>query len=755
MKIRNRKNQFEEYNEKMLKEFIIDKCKGLDDKYVDAVLLFDRTSSRLYDGIETKKILKLLVEIASAFISEHYDFEVFCSRVIVFSLHKNTEDSFFEKVRLLYKHNKISEKIYNITYKHRDKIENFINYKKDYLFGLSGIKVLKEYFLYKLDDNIVERPQDMFMRISLEIHGEDLDNVFEIYHLMSELYYLHSSTVLIGAGSDTNFLSSSYFFNLKNDIVDNIFQKLKDCALIAKYNGSIGINMQSTRPKETYCSDIGGETNGLVLMLKTFESTMKYVKGKVDKNCSLTVYLEPWHSEIFEFLELRKTIGKDEARTKSLYTALLIPDLFMKRVKDNGTWSLFNPEDVPNLLNSFGDEFERLYKEYENKNIEQKKISARLLWNHIITAQLDSGSPFMIYKDTVYKIQGPKPNAVLNANAFSNIFEFTNNGEKAVTNVAAISLPKFLENGEFNYKKLGNSVKTIIKALDKSISNSKYIFEESKIYSMNNRPVSIGVIGLADLFIKAKIEFESDKANEFNFRIFETIYFFALDASCNLAKRFGTFAKYDDSILQKNLCAFDRKDNQYCNMWDWDSLKTRIEKYGIRNSCLISIMPTPIASKILGFTNSIEPIKTNECILSLNDVEYQYINKYLMKDLIKHNLWNPSIRNQILANNGSIQNIIELPERIRKLYKTAFEIKMKSVLDLAITRAPFIDQSQSINVFMGQPTSNQVSSLHFYAFNNKLKTGICFLFNKKPPSYIKYIVDKELIKEIVNNTKQL
>ncbi|EPR79489.1 Ribonucleoside-diphosphate reductase large chain [Spraguea lophii 42_110] len=756
MKIENRLGQFEEYDKQKICEMVDKNTVGLE-KYVEKEKLIQKIEEGLANIMTVREIEDLAAEIGASMMSVHPDYGVFAGNVIINALHKDTLSTFSEKVELMHKEGKyVSDRLYNVTMKYKQRIDDTIDYKRDFTLNYFGVKTLQRSYLLKNKNLWYERPQDVFMRVALEIHDEEIDDALQTYNLMSKKYFIHATPTLFNSGTKNNQLSSCFLLDIKEDSIEGIFDTVKNCALISKSAGGLGINIHNVRAKGSTIKSTGGRSLGVVPMLKTFEATTKYVnQGGKKRPGAMAVYIEPWHVEIYEFLELRKNVGKDEVRTRDLFLGLWVPDLFMKRVEENKDWSLFSADTAPDLWEKHNEEFVKLYEEYEAKGLAIRTVKAQHLWKTIIETQIETGNPFIIYKDTCNRYSNQKNiGSIKCSNLCAEIVEVTKPDEIAVCNLASIGLPTFIKDNKFDFIKLKEIVKVLVKNLDRVIDRTKYPVEETKKSNMRHRPMGIGVQGLADVFIILRMPFDSEEARLLNKQIFETIYYSALESSTELAERYGTYETYEGSPLSQGLLHFDMYKTTPTDLLDWDILREKIKKHGVRNSLFVAVMPTASTSQILGFNECIEPLTSNIYTRRTLAGDFQVVNSYLIKDLLKLNLWNKEIKNLVVQNDGSIQDIEAIPKEIKYLYRTAWELKMKSILDLAADRTPYVDQSQSLNIFIATPTYSQLTSMHFYGHKKQLKTGMYYLRTKPVMQAIKFTVDKQMVKDTIKKMKR-
>lgn len=744
---------------------------------VDFYDVAQKVCARIYDNVNTSELDELAANICSSMIIENLDYGKLASRIIISNHHKNTSPSFSETVSLLYsKNNIVDEKFYNIVMNNKEKLNNYIDYQRDYYFDFFGFKTLEKAYLLRIDGKIIERPQHLIMRVAIGIHGSDIKDVLQTYDLISKKYFTHATPTLFNAGTKRPQLSSCFLLSINADSIDGIFTSLHECATISKYAGGIGIHIHDVRAKNSHIRGTNGTSDGICPMLKVFNHTARYVNQSGRRAGSIAVYLEPWHADVFEFLDLKKPHGNEEDRARDLFYAMWVPDLFMERVKNNEKWSLMCPDQCPGLSDSYGDNFKRLYEQYESEKKYTKQIDAQQLWFRILESQIESGVPYVCFKDACNKKSNQQNLGVIkSSNLCVEIVEYSSPEEIAVCNLASICLPTFIEydadnKPSFNFDLLHKVTMTIAKNLNKVIDINYYPIEKARVSNLRHRPIGIGIQGLADAYILMRYAFDSKEASELNVLIFETIYHAAVEQSVLISKTRHDIIKANDlNNTYLNINEFDPSfDSKYpgayssfegspasqgklqFDLWnvtpssgryDWNSLKEDIMKYGMRNSLLIAPMPTASTSQIMGFSESFEAITSNIYKRKTMAGEFILINKYLVKDLIKLNLWNTDIRNKIILDDGSIQNIAEIPEDIRALYKTAWEIKQKVIIDQASDRGAYICQSQSMNLFIADPDFQKLSSMHFYSWSKGLKTGVYYLRSRTKAKQQKFTID--------------
>jgi ribonucleoside-diphosphate reductase alpha chain len=639
----------------------------------------------------------------------------------------------------------IADDVHEIIQKNAQLLDSTIIYDRDFGYDYFGFKTLERSYLLRINGKVAERPQHMLMRVSVGIHKEDIDAAIETYNLMSERWFTHATPTLFNAGTPKPQMSSCFLLTMKDDSIDGIYDTLKQCAKISQSAGGIGLSIHNVRATGSYIRGTNGTSNGIVPMLRVFNDTARYVdQGGGKRKGSFAIYLEPWHADIFEFLDLRKNVGKEEIRARDLFTALWIPDLFMKRVKDNGDWSLMCPNECPGMSDCYGAEFEALYTKYENEGKARKTVKAQELWFAILDSQIETGNPYMLYKDACNEKSNQKNlGTIKSSNLCTEILEYTSPDEVAVCNLASLALPRYVEDGKFNHQRLFEVTYVATKNLNKIIDRNYYPVVEARNSNLRHRPIGLGVQGLADVFILLRMAFDSPDARQLNKDIFETIYYAALTASKDIAIDLGAYETYKGSPMSKGQMQFDMWGVTPSNRWEWDVLREEIAKYGVRNSLLVAPMPTASTSQILGNNECFEPYTSNIYSRRVLSGEFVIVNKHLLKDLVKLGIWNDRLKNQIIANNGSIQAINEVPENIKELYKTVWEIKQKSIIDMAADRGAYICQSQSLNLFIQDANFAKLTSMHFYAWEKGLKTGMYYLRTKAASDAIKFTVEKQ------------
>lgn len=722
-------------------------------KEVNIFDLAKKTISGIYDGVSTTELDNLAAETAASMATIHPDYSKLASRIAVSSLHKNTSGCFHDTMLALHDnfHESTGEHIplvndilLDVAYDNKELIENAIDYDRDYNFEYFGLKTLEKSYLLKIGNKIVERPQDMFMRVAIGIHNHDIEEVLKTYELMSNGYFIHATPTLFNAGTLRQQMSSCFLLTMKDDSIDGIFETLKQVAKISQSAGGIGFSIHNIRSTGSRIKKTGGTSNGIVPMLKVFNDTARYIdQGGGKRKGSFAAYIEPWHADIFEFLELKKNHGKEEMRARDLFYALWIPDLFMKRVEEDGMWSLFSPDEAKGLSDVWGDDFEKLYIDYEKLGKARKVVKAQDLWFAIVNSQIETGTPYMLYKDAVNsKTNHQNIGTIKSSNLCTEIMEYTSPDEVAVCNLASIALPKFVENGKFDFDKLYDVTCQVTKNLNVIIDKNYYPVEEARNSNLRHRPIGIGVQGLADAFIMLRYPFDSEQARQLNKDIFETMYFAAMKTSMELAMEEGPYDTFKGSPVSKGIFQFDMWNMKPSERYDWISLKKEVMEHGVRNSLLLAPMPTASTSQILGNNECFEPYTSNIYTRRVLSGEFIVINKHLLNDLIELGLWNNDMKSRLISANGSIQDIDSIPQELKELYKTVWEIKQRSIIDMAADRGVFICQSQSMNLFIENPNISKLTSMHFYAWKKGLKTGMYYLRTKAAAQAVQFTINQ-------------
>nr|CUI02320.1 CPXV083 protein [Cowpox virus] len=734
-------------------------CYGLNMDHIDPIKIAMKVIQGIYNGVTTVELDTLAAEIAATCTTQHPDYAILAARIAVSNLHKETKKLFSEVMEDLFnyvnpkngKHSPIISSItMDIVNKYKDKLNSVIIYERDFSYNYFGFKTLEKSYLLKINNKIVERPQHMLMRVAVGIHQWDIDSAIETYNLLSEKWFTHASPTLFNAGTSRHQMSSCFLLNMIDDSIEGIYDTLKRCALISKMAGGIGLSISNIRASGSYISGTNGISNGIIPMLRVYNNTARYIdQGGNKRPGVMAIYLEPWHSDIMAFLDLKKNTGNEEHRTRDLFIALWIPDLFMKRVKDDGEWSLMCPDECPGLDNVWGDEFERLYTLYERERRYKSIIKARVVWKAIIESQIETGTPFILYKDACNKKSNQQNLGTIKcSNLCTEIIQYADANEVAVCNLASVALNMFVIDGRFDFLKLKDVVKVIVRNLNKIIDINYYPIPEAEISNKRHRPIGIGVQGLADAFILLNYPFDSPEAQDLNKKIFETIYYGALEASCELAEKEGPYETYTGSYASNGILQYDLWNIVPSDLWNWEPLKDKIRSYGLRNSLLVAPMPTASTAQILGNNESVEPYTSNIYTRRVLSGEFQVVNPHLLRVLTERKLWNDEIKNRIMADGGSIQNT-NLPEDIKRVYKTIWEIPQKTIIKMAADRGAFIDQSQSMNIHIADPSYSKLTSMHFYGWSLGLKTGMYYLRTKPASAPIQFTLDKDKIKPLV------
>ncbi|AOP31551.1 ribonucleotide reductase large subunit [Skunkpox virus] len=738
-------------------------CYGLNTEFVDPIKIAMKVIQGLYNGVTTIELDTLAAEIAATCTTQHPDYAILAARIAVSNLHKETKKLFSDVMEDLFNYVNpkngirspiISTTVMDIVTKYKDKLNSVIIYERDFSYNYFGFKTLEKSYLLKINNKTVERPQHMLMRVAVGIHQWDIEAVIETYNLLSEKWFTHASPTLFNAGTVHHQMSSCFLLNMMDDSIEGIYDTLKRCALISKMAGGIGLSISNIRACGSYISGTNGTSNGIIPMLRVYNNTARYIdQGGNKRPGVMAIYLEPWHSDIMEFLDLKKNTGNEERRTRDLFIALWIPDLFMKRVKEDGEWSLMCPNECPGLDDVWGDEFERLYTQYEREKRYKSIIKARVVWKSIIESQIETGTPFVLYKDSCNKKSNQQNLGTIKcSNLCTEIIQYANANEVAVCNLASIALNMFVIDGKFDFLKLKDVVKVVVRNLNKIIDINYYPIPEAEISNKRHRPIGIGVQGLADAFILLHYPFDSLEAQDLNKKIFETIYYGALEASCELAEKDGTYETYNGSYASNGILQYDLWDVVPSDLWDWKYLKDKIRTHGLRNSLLVAPMPTASTAQILGNNESVEPYTSNIYTRRVLSGEFQIVNPHLLRVLTERKLWNDEIKNTIISDGGSIQNT-NLPDDIKQVFKTIWEIPQKTIIKMAADRGAFIDQSQSMNIHIADPSYSKLTSMHFYGWSLGLKTGMYYLRTKPASSPIQFTLDKNKIKSVVCNSE--
>ncbi|GMM30281.1 hypothetical protein DAMA08_030260 [Martiniozyma asiatica (nom. inval.)] len=726
-------------------------AKNLNLEYINLSYIVEQVYRGLPETITSKELVDLTAETLASLTTQYYQYSYLAARVLEAYLQKTLPLKFSDNAKILYefKNNSgtgkrlISGNVYNIIRENSHLIDTAIQPQRDFDIDYFGFRTLEKSYILKTSNGIQETPQFLFMRVALGIHLDNIELAIETYHLMSQKYFIHASPTLFNAGTDFPNLSSCFLLAMNDDSIDGIFKTVHETAMISKSAGGIGLHVSNIRSQGSYIAGTNGTSSGLVPMLRVFNNTAKYVdQGGNKRPGAFCIYLEPWHSDIFEFLELRKNHGKEELKARDLFYALWIPDLFMEKVKKGEEWCLFSENIHKGLSDAYGDEFKALYDRYEQNGDYVRKVDAQKLWHAILVAQTETGNPFLLYKDACNKKSNQKNlGTIKSSNLCCEIVQYSSPNEIAVCNIASLALPTFLGDKGFDFIKLHEVCKVLVRNLNKIIDVTDYPLEKCERSNLKHRPIGVGVQGLADLFFLLKISFGSPESKILNVQIFETIYHAALEASCELSQIEGKYESYKGSPISEGILQYDMWDVTPTDLWDWKTLKLKIREFGVHNSLLVALMPTASTSQIFGYTECFEPITSNIYSRRVLSGEHQVVNKYLIDDLVSLGLWSDSIKNKIILNDGSIQSIPSIPAHLKEIYKTVWEMSQKIIIDMAADRSPFIDQSQSMNLFMKDVTMSKLTSMHFYAWRKGLKTGMYYLRTKAASSAIKFTID--------------
>ena len=737
---------------------IIKMCYGLD-PLVSPEAVAMKVIEGIYDGVSTSDLDNLAAEVAAAKTIDHPDYALLASRIAVSNLHKETKKTFSEVIDDLHHYidpktnqnaSLVADDVYAIIQENKEAFDSSIIYDRDFRYDYFGFKTLSRSYLMRLNGKIAERPQQMLMRVAIGIHKKDVASAIKTYNLMSEGWFTHATPTLFNAGTPKPQMSSCFLLTMKSDSIEGIYDTLKSCAQISQSAGGIGLALHDIRATGSYIKGTNGTSNGIVPMLRVFNDTARYVdQGGGKRKGSFAMYIEPWHADVFDFLDLKKNHGKEEQRARDLFYALWIPDLFMQRVKENGDWTLMCPHECPGLSDTHSAEFEALYTKYEKEGKGRKTIKAQDLWFKILESQIETGTPYMLYKDAANaKSNQQNLGTIKSSNLCTEIIEYTAPDEIAVCNLASLALPKYVtEEGQFDHDKLFEVTYQATLNLNRIIDENFYPVEEARNSNLRHRPIGLGVQGLADAFIMMGLPFESEEARALNREVFETIYFASMTASKDLAKVEGPYETIKGSPVSKGIFQFDMWGVTPTNRWEWDILKEEVKKHGVRNSLLLAPMPTASTAQILGNNECFEPYTSNIYTRRVLSGEFIIVNKHLLKDLVREGLWNKDMRQKIMTANGSVQNINEVPQRLKDLYKTAWEISQKTIIDQAADRGAYICQSQSLNIFMENANFGKLTSMHFYGWEKGLKTGMYYLRTKAATDAIKFTVEKTVVEE--------
>ena len=785
MRVLKRNNEYEDVSF----DKVLMRLKNLSsDLHINVSEIAQKVCTRIFDGVKTCELDELAAYLCSSMSIDNPDYSTLASRIIISNHQKNTSPSFSETVNILYDNKDIngehspliSEELYEIVNKNKEKLNNYIDYQRDFLFDYFGFKTLERAYLIKIDKKIIERPQHLWMRVSLGIHGNDIREVLQTYDLMSKKYFTHATPTLFNSGTKRPQLSSCFLCSINDDSISGIYDSLKEMALISKYAGGIGVHIHQVRSKGSHIRGTNGTSNGIIPMLRVFNNTARYVDQAGKRLGSIAVYLETWHSDIEAFLELKKNHGSEEERCRDLFLALWVSDLFMERIKANKKWSLMCPDQCKGLSEAYGDEFKMLYEKYESEGKYTKQINAQDLWFKILEAQIEQGVPYILYKDAANKKSNQQNlGTIKSSNLCAEVLIYSSPEETGVCNLASICLPTYVNNGEFDFDKLHEVVKIAAKNLNKVIDINFYPVEKARVSNLKHRPIGIGVQGLADVFMMLKYPFESEAAAELNKEIFETIYHAAVESSMELSKKrnniitdilnnnseediakyvnefeediiktkyIGAYSSFEGSPISRGLFQFDLWGEKPSERYDWDKLREDIKSFGIRNSLLISPMPTASTSQIMGFNESFEPFTNNIFQRKTLSGEFIVINKYLIRELMSKGMWNKELKDTIILHEGSIQNIKEISKEMKELYKTSWEIKQRVIIDMSADRGRYICQTQSLNIFMEEPDFQKLSSMHFYGHSKGLKTGSYYLRTKPRAKTQQFTIDPDFAK---------
>ncbi|GGF76163.1 ribonucleoside-diphosphate reductase subunit alpha [Wenyingzhuangia marina] len=736
-------------------------CYGLN-PLVDPVKVAMRVIEGLYDGVTTSELDNLAAEIAATLTTAHPDYAKLAARISVSNLHKNTEKSFSATMKELYEYVNprtglasplLSDEVYRVIDENSALLDSSIVYDRDFNYDYFGFKTLERSYLLKINGQITERPQHMLMRVAIGIHLDDIEEAIETYNLMSKKFFTHATPTLFNSGTPKPQMSSCFLLQMQDDSIDGIYDTLKQTAKISQSAGGIGLSIHNIRATGSYIRGTNGTSNGIIPMLKVYNDTARYVdQGGGKRKGSFAIYIEPWHADIFEFLDLRKNTGAEEKRARDLFLALWISDLFMKRVEENAEWTLMCPNECPGLYDTYGEEFEALYIKYEAEGKGRKTIKARELWEKVLESQIETGNPYMLYKDAANRKSNQKNLGVIrSSNLCTEIMEYTAKDEVAVCNLASIAIPMFVETNDkgekfFNHQNLYKVVKKVTRNLDTVIDRNYYPVKEAENSNMRHRPVGLGIQGLADAFIMLRMPFTSDEAKQLNKDIFETLYFAAVESSMEIATKKGAYSTFEGSPMSQGEFQFNMwgvNDEDLSGRWDWGTLRKEVMKNGVRNSLLVAPMPTASTSQILGNNEAFEPYTSNIYTRRVLSGEFIVVNKHLLEDLVELGLWNNALKEELMRANGSIQHIVEIPQDLKDLYKTVWELSMKDIIDMSRQRGYFIDQSQSLNLFMEDANYSKLTSMHFYAWKSGLKTGMYYLRTKSAVNAIKFTLNND------------
>ncbi len=772
MKVKKRNGELEEMRYDKITKRISALCGDLNMEYVDPTYITLKVTQGIYDGISTIELDRLAAETAASMTTTHPDYAKLAGRIAVSNLHKSTPRKFSQAIKELHsfiepktgkESSLIDDKVYQFVMDNKEVIDGAVDLERDMDFDYFGFKTLERSYLLKIGDKIVERPQYMYMRVAVGICNNDVQMALRIYDDLSQHFYTHATPTLFNAGTRRAQMSSCFLIGNKGDDIDGLFDTIKDVAKISKWAGGIGLHVHDVRAKGSYIKGTGGESDGLIPMMKTYNEVARWINQGGKRKGSFAIYLEPWHADVFDFIDLRKNHGKEEMRARDLFLAMWTPDLFMKRVEEDGDWSLFSPDEAPGLSDAYDSPedkaFTRLYEQYEQEGKARKVVKARKLMDAILTAQIETGTPYMLYKDPAnYKSNQKNLGTIKSSNLCTEILEYSSPTEQAVCNLASIALPKYIIDGEFNHQLLYEQTYQVVKNLNNVIDLNFYPTDETKRSNFRHRPVGLGIQGLADVFCILGLPFESDESDKLQTEIFETIYFAALTSSKDLSKIHGPYESIDGSPISKGIFQYEmwgKKDKDLSGRWDWKSLRKEVVNYGVRNSLLVAPMPTASTAQILGNNEAFEPFTTNLYLRRTLGGEFVVINKHLVNDLLKLNLWNDTIKNKLIFENGSVQNIPEIPTELKEIYKTVWEMSQKRLLVMAANRSVFIDQSQSLNLFIDNVTKPKLLAAHIFGWKSGLKTGMYYLRTRAAVDAIKTLgVDISTVQKIEGSITQ-
>lgn len=721
-------------------------CFNLNKQYVNAAVVALNIMKGIRPGITTEELNVYAADVVASMTYIHHDFAVLAGRILVDDLHNKIDASFSEVVFNLHRHKLVSDELASVVESHGDEINEAIDHAVDYTYKFFGYKTLENGYLLKIDNQVAERPQHMLMRVALGIHGDDIQDAIETYRMMSRKMFTHASPTLFSAGTPMAQMCSCFLLGIRSDSIDGIYETLGDCAAISKYGGGLGVNVHCVRSRGTRINSTNGVASGVEPMVRVFNNMVRHVDQGGKRKGALAVYIEPWHADIYSVLNLKRNMGAEDCKARDLMYALWVPDLFMERVNANGVWSLMCPNKCPGLSDCYGSAFEELYRKYEEEGRYQQQVRAQDLHRFIVETQVETGGPYMLYKDACNRKSNQQNLGTIKcSNLCAEIVQYSDAEETAVCNLASIAVNScvVVDEARFDFEKLRHITKVVVRNLNKIIDRNRYPIESARMSNMKHRPIGVGIQGLADAFVLLRMPYESDEAMLLNRQIAETIYFGALEASCELAKTWGSYSSFQGSPASEGILQYDMWDVRPTSLWDWGTLKEDIKKHGLRNSLLVAYMPTATTAQILGNNESFEPFTSNVYLRRVLAGEFQVVNQYLIDDLIKLKLYTPEMRNAIFAHKGSIQAIDGIPDHIKRLYKTAWEMKCKRMIEMAADRNAFIDQSQSLNLFVAEPTYALMTSIHDYTWRSGLKTGMYYLRTKPAAHTQQFTVEQQ------------